>query len=110
MGVADILRKGAEVYETKNQDYGDSWRKVGESMALWSNNRPVVLRTPNDFIRFALFARRLDKMIRAFNGEFHAESINHESMKDSHQDESVYAAMHASTYEEEKKSWWKLWK
>ena len=101
MGVGDILKEGAEVYESKEKDYGRSWRLVGETFSLWSDGRPVTLETPEDFVRFGLFTRRLDKLIRAYNAEFHSNQLSFEGVFDSHRDESVYAAMHASTYEEE---------
>ena len=98
MRVPDILTQGAITYKRKNEDYGDSWRKVGDILAILAKDRPIVLRTPQDILRFALFVRRFDKLARAFEGEFFAKDPNYESLGDSHKDESVYAAMHAATY------------
>jgi len=92
----DILSNGAETYKEKNDDYGNSWAMVG--WFLWRLAPPdgITLETPEDFISFGLFTRRLDKIARAFNGEFVAEDMNFEDIVDSHTDESVYAAMHAT--------------
>jgi hypothetical protein len=91
----DILFDGAETYRDKNDDYGDSWRQVGEFLYELSGGE-ITLDSKQDFISFGLFTRRLDKMARAFNGEFNDDSLNFESVVDSHEDESIYAAMHAS--------------
>jgi hypothetical protein len=91
----EILRDGAETYEEKNDDYGDSWRLVGEFLWLLSNDG-IELKTKEDFISFGLYTRRLDKIARSFNGEFNDDELNFESVIDSHTDESVYAAMHAA--------------
>lgn len=90
-----ILNDCGETYDEKNDDYGDSWRLVGEFMWLLANDG-VELRTKEDFISFGLYTRRLDKLARAFNGEFNDDSMNFESVVDSHEDEATYAAMHAS--------------
>lgn len=92
----EYLSDGAEVYAEKNEDYGDSWRKIGEILHLLSHGETVELETPEDHIAYGLYTRRLDKIARAFNGEFVAEDMNFESIEDAHQDEMVYAAMHAS--------------
>lgn len=92
----EYLSDGAEVYAEKNEDYGDSWRKIGEILHLLSHGKTVELETPEDHIAYGLYTRRLDKIARAFNGEFIAEDMNFESIEDAHQDEMVYAAMHAS--------------
>jgi hypothetical protein len=92
----DNLFEGAETYKDKNDDYGDSWRQVGEFMKELAGPDGVHLETKEDFISFGLFTRRLDKLARSFNGEFNADGLNYESVTDAHQDEMVYAAMHAT--------------
>lgn len=99
----DVLFEGAETYEKKNEDYGDSWRQVGEFLHEIAGDDGVVLETPEDFISFGLFTRRLDKLARAFNGEFNTDSLNFEDVVDAHEDESVYAAMHASNEHDKKR-------
>ena len=100
----DILFGGAETYEEKNDDYGDSWRKIGKIMHMLANGQPITLETPEDHISYGLFTRRMDKIARAFNGEFCADEMNFESVQDAHEDEMVYAAMHASNQEDRKDS------
>jgi hypothetical protein len=92
----EILRDGADVYETKNDDYGDSWRQIGEVMQIFAGEDGIELETKEDFISFGLFTRRFDKLVRAFHGEFVSDGLNFESVEDAHADESVYAAMHAA--------------
>lgn len=90
----DVLVDGADTYERKNDDYGDSWRQVGEFLYKLSGGEGITLETKEDFVSFGLFTRRLDKLARSFNGEFVADDMNFESIEDAHADESVYAAMH----------------
>ena len=97
--VADILEEGSETFETKEEDYGQSWKLAGKMLNMMSGDETVELETDEDFIRFGLFTRRLDKVVRAFQGEFCSEEMNHESVQDSLEDEMVYAAMHSSTHE-----------
>lgn len=91
----DILSDSAETYRQKNRDYGESWKLIGVVLYLMAGGEPVVLRTPQDFIAFGLFTRRLDKFARSFNGEFMADDLNFEGAADSDEDEGVYAAMQA---------------
>lgn len=91
----DVLQGGADTFSDKQEDYGDSWRMVGRFLHELAGDEGVRLETEEDFISFGLFTRRLDKIARAFNGEFLADDMNFESIADSHEDEMVYAAMHA---------------
>lgn len=92
----DILFDGAETYDEKNADYGDSWRLVGEILHKLAGGRPITLETKEDYISLGLFSRRFDKIARAFQGEFIADEMNFEATADAHEDEMVYAAMHAA--------------
>jgi hypothetical protein len=94
--VSDILRDGAETFEKKTTDYGESWRNIGDILHIMANGQPVVLETPEEIVAFGLFTRRLDKLSREFYGTFFADSMNFEGPIDSAEDESVYAAMSAS--------------
>lgn len=93
--VSNLLHSNAETFEKKTTDYGESWRKIGDILLSLSNGDPIVLETQEDFVAFGLYTRRLDKFARAFHGEFVADEMNFEAVRDSHEDESVYAAMHA---------------
>jgi hypothetical protein len=101
--VTDILQDGAELYEKKQSDYGDSWRLVGEFLWLLTDEEGVELTSKDDFISFGLYTRRLDKLARGFNGDLLADDLNFEAVQDSHEDESVYAAMHAALASEQEK-------
>jgi hypothetical protein len=98
--VTDIISDGAETYAEKNEDYGDSWRTVGEILFQLAEGETVELESPEDFVSLGLFTRRLDKMARAFHGEFNADDMNFESVIDAHEDEMVYAAMAAKNQRE----------
>lgn len=100
----DILFDGAETYEKKQSDYGDSWRKIGYIFHLLANGHSIELETVEDHISYGLFTRRMDKIARAFNGEFLADEMNYESIEDAHEDESVYAAMAASNQSQRKRA------
>jgi|APHM01.1.fsa_nt_gi hypothetical protein len=98
MNPSDILQDSAETYRQKNDDYGSSWYAIGEILYGLTHGEPITLETPEDFVSFGLFTRRLDKLARAFNGEFLGDDVNFEAVEDSHADESVYAAMQASLF------------
>lgn len=92
----NILYRGAKTYADKNDDYGDSWQKVGQILHLLAGEDGVTLTTPEEHVSYGLFTRRLDKLARAFHGEFFGDETNYEPTVDAHEDEMVYAAMHAS--------------
>jgi len=100
--VTDILEEGGETYDRKNADYGASWRTIGTILYKLSNEQPVVLESPEDWIAAGLYTRRLDKFARSFNGEFLTDEMNFEAAVDADEDESVYAAMQAVNKEERK--------
>lgn len=91
-----ILKEGGDVYKTKNEDYGDSWRDVGRILHLLADGETIELETVQDHISYGLFTRRLDKLARAYHGEFIDDDPNHEPVVDAHEDEMVYAAMSAT--------------
>jgi hypothetical protein len=91
-----FLDGGADEYRLKNDDYGDSWRKVGHILWELGGGDPITLESPEDCIAFGLYTRRLDKLARAFNGELRKGDLNFESTLDAHTDEMTYAAMSAS--------------
>jgi hypothetical protein len=92
---AGILAQNSEIYARKNQDYGSSWKLIGELIWKLGGEEPIVLNGPRDVIAFGLFTRRFDKIARSFHGEFRSETLNFESAADSDEDESVYASMQA---------------
>lgn len=92
----EVLRDGADTYESKNEDYGDSWRHIGEVFALLADGETVELETAEDFVAMGLLTRRMDKIARAFFAELVNDEVNHEPAVDAHEDEMVYAAMSAA--------------
>lgn len=118
---SQILEEVAETQERKDADYGEAWRLVGETLSLWMNhageNELTIDADPDTLASLGLFTRRLDKLIRAFNGEFLGNDLNYESIRDSHADEAGYAGMHAAllaeqeptTYSREPEPDWDEW-
>lgn len=94
--VDEILRDGADTFEKKTVDYGQSWRSVGHIIREMAHDEPIVLDSPEEIIAFGLFTRRLDKLSREFYGTFFADELNFEGPVDSAEDESVYASMSAA--------------
>jgi len=98
----DVLMDNARLYAEKNDDYGNSWRLVGETIALWSdelNVESVDLSDPTQAAMLGLYWERLIKLVRGFNLEFSEQSPNNESTSESHADASTYAAMQAALEE-----------
>lgn len=104
----EILSDSKELYERKNADYGDSWKLVGKTIAMWLDHQDIeTLQIPvNKYTMnsLGLFTRRLDKMIREFNGWFCLEEGDsfqvNESIAETHEDDVPYAAMHTQLAEE----------
>lgn len=94
---AELLEALADKHREKDADYGSAWRRAGEILHGLSDG-PIVLETPADCYRYGLFYHRLEKLSRAFNAEFNDHDPNNEAVRDSHEDASVYAAIHAETY------------
>lgn len=94
----EILAGLAETHREKEADYGAAWKTVGHMLYLLAGEEPVEIDSPEDWIRIGLYYERLIKIARAFNGEFVAEEMNFEAIRDSHEDDAVYAVMHASTH------------
>lgn len=92
--VGSILRDGADLYDRKNADYGDSWRKQGRILAAMFPNG-ITLKTEEDFTKFFVVTRMIDKLNRATNIEFitKGQQVKDETVKDTYQDLAVYAAM-----------------
>jgi len=102
--VSDTLIDGAETFEEKSEDYGMSWKIIGEILLMLNEGEPLTLKSKEDFVSFGLFTRRLDKIARAFNGEFSQDDMNFESVADSHMDSAVYAAMSAVNQQDRRPS------
>lgn len=101
----EVMVDAHGLYQRKNADYGDSWRLVGKTLALWCEHQGVDELTipvhPTALNSFGLFTRRLDKMIRHFNGEFLTDDLRvDESIAETTEDQVPYAAMHTQIVEE----------
>jgi hypothetical protein len=104
----EVMRDSIGLYEKKNDDYGDSWQLAGKTLAMWLQHQGHdELRIPATEFHMnslGLFTRRLDKMIREWNGWMcldEGESFRvDESIVETHQDDVPYAAMHTQLAEE----------
>jgi len=93
------LEEGAETYESKNEDYGESWRQAGE--ILWKlADEDITVESEEEAIQLGLYFQRLHKLTRGFNGDFGVAELNNEPTTDSHEDEMIYSAMAATISEE----------
>lgn len=97
----EILEDSKQLYENKNEDYGDSWKLTGKILSLiieQSDNE--VLEIPADseyFVALGLYTRRLDKLVRSFNNTFLQDDTQvDESVEETVKDQVPYAAMHAA--------------
>ena len=90
MKVSDNLHQLGDMFEKKNSDYGDAYKKVGELFHLLD---PSV--DPNKANIMNLFSILLGKIIRFHNLNFldNAEHVNFESIEDTLDDISIYAQM-----------------
>lgn len=104
----EILADSKDLYERKNEDYGDSWQLVGKTLAMWLEHQGIEKLTlpVNEYTlnSMGLFFRRLDKMSREFNGWFCMQEGDdyrvNESIAETHQDDVPYSAMHTQLAEQ----------
>lgn len=96
-GPAERLEDLAGTFERKNEEYGESWRLAGElvSQILAEQDVNQLETDPQTMISLGLYFQRLHKITRGMTGEFALEELAHESVADSHDDEAVYATIHA---------------
>lgn len=112
-GPQDVLEELKGVFETKNDDYGNSWEKVGvlkrvmadeegpEIVTLSDGREAVVLSdTPQATSTFEenaddVITRLLDKLVRAYNLIFLKDEpdVENESTVDAAKDMTGYSAM-----------------
>lgn len=104
----EIMRDSQDLYERKNADYGDSWKLAGKTLAMWLRHQGYdelrIPATEYHMNSLGLFTRRLDKMIREWNGWMCLEEGDdfrvNESISETHNDDVPYGAMHTQLAEE----------
>lgn len=97
-----VLEDNASLYREKNADYGNSWRLVGKTVALWAEELgvdSVDVSDADNAAALGLYWERLIKLVRAFNLEFSDQTPHNEATTESHADASTYAAMQAALEE-----------
>lgn len=102
---AEILESAKTLYEDKEEDYGASWRLTGEILSdiikTQGEDEIIIPAEPEYLIAFGLYTRRLDKLVRSFNGTFIADEMNvDESVTETVKDQAPYAAMQTTIAQE----------
>lgn len=100
-----VLEDSAELYERKNEDYGDSWRLTGKILATIVQHQGEdsieIPADPKFFNLLGLYTRRLDKLVRSFNGTFMRDELEvDEPVVETVEDQAPYAAMQTALLEE----------
>jgi len=80
------LREAADIFEERNEQYGDSYHRIGELMIVLFPNG-ITLRDANDFNRFCVAMLMVSKIDRYFANY---DSGGH---RDSLVDNAVYSTM-----------------
>jgi hypothetical protein len=93
---ADTLLKTAKIYKEKNTQYGDAFVVVGNVMSALLPGG-VVLKTPQDHVRFHMLGWLVGKLVR------YCQNWERGGHQDSMEDLVVYGAMLAFEDELEKK-------
>lgn len=101
----EILQESIDLYSRKNDDYANSWRLTGETIALWLEREDIdqlEIEANTKLIAMGLYTRRLDKMIRSFMQMFaHEGEVQvDESIVETTEDQVPYAAMQTAIAEE----------
>jgi len=102
---AEILEESKSLYQAKENDYGESWRLTGKIMYLLLSQRDEeTLKIPVEpeyLTALGLYTRRIDKLVRSFNGTFLEDELEvDESVEETVKDQVPYAAMHAALTKE----------
>jgi hypothetical protein len=102
---AEVLESAKTLYEDKEEDYGASWRLTGEILSeiikTQGKEEITIPAEPEYLIAFGLYTRRLDKLVRSFNGTFIADEMNvDESVTETVKDQAPYAAMQTTIAQE----------
>lgn len=102
---AELLEECAELYREKNDAYGDAWKLAPKTIAMWCEEMGVeeltVEADTDQLASFSLYIRRLEKIIRSFNGEFVVDEQAFEDIEDGHVDSAPYSTMHATVVRED---------
>ena len=90
MSVSEDLKKLATLYERKNKDYGDAYKKTGEILSIMN----PLEGDSNSQNRTQLFGTMIGKMIRTGNLlKADPDKTNFEGIADTLDDLSVYSQM-----------------
>ena len=100
-----ILEQAKSLYEAKENDYGEAWRLTGIILAnilqQQGEDELVIPAEPAYLSAFGLYTRRLDKLVRSFNGTYINEDLDvSESVSETVNDQIPYAAMHTTLTQE----------
>jgi hypothetical protein len=101
----DILEAAKQLYSDKEEDYGESWRLTGEILSLiiekQGKEEITIPSDPEYLIALGLYTRRLDKLVRSFNGTFIQDDLEvDETISETVKDQVPYSAMHTTIAQE----------
>lgn len=103
--VTTILDDSADLFARKEEDYGESWRLTGKILSLiikQQDEDEITIPAEEEYLTaLGLYTRRLDKLVRSFNGTFMKEKFEvDESVEETVQDQVPYSAMHTRVVQE----------
>jgi hypothetical protein len=96
--VKEVLKDSEKLFTSKEQDYGESWRLTGKILAAileqQDEDELVIPADPKALSAFGLFTRKIDKLVRSFNGVFIQDELEvDENLAETAQDQIPYDAM-----------------
>lgn len=82
MTPGDLLREAADLFDKRNDEYKDNYKRVGDMYTLLFPNG-VQLKDDIDFNRFAIFIQIINKTVRySFNFSKPTTQINPDHLND----------------------------
>jgi hypothetical protein len=89
-----LAGENVATFESKNKDYGNSYIKTGEIMALILDGKAPVVSTAEEHACYQLITRKLDKLIRYCNLKFMDKTNNvGEKLVETMKDDGNYSLM-----------------
>lgn len=86
MNVPELLRNSADIFDQRNKEYGDTYKRTGPAMSAIMPQK-IELETSDDYTRMFLFITIVGKIIR------YANNFDNGGHDDSLADISVYSNM-----------------
>lgn len=96
--VNEVIKDSEKLFKCKEEDYGESWRLTGKILVTileqQDEDELVIPADPKALSAFGLFTRKIDKLVRSFNGVFIQDELEvDENLAETAQDQIPYDAM-----------------